>query len=128
MAKDIKAPKDFKEGKLAAAEEWGAKACPNCGENPIAMLKTPSYYDNVRGVEVPPVYEVGCGYCLPYYIEHETGEERMLDGKKAKVRRRSYSARATTPVGAVENWNAGKMVEDTRFGINTSPDEEKRLG
>lgn len=112
---------------LGEALASGANACERCGYDPIGMLKTPGYYDESKGIDVAPVYEVGCIFCPPYYVEHETGQERTLDGKKAKVRRRSFSARANTPEEAVKNWNAGKYVEDLRFGINTSPEEERRL-
>jgi hypothetical protein len=104
----------------------GANDCENCGYPVVGMIKTPSYMKD--GLEVPPVYEIGCVICPPFYVASDEGEERNLDGKKAKVKRRSYSARAYSLDQAVEKWNAGDFVEDTRFGLNTTPDEEKRLG
>lgn len=112
---------------LGEALAEGSDNCRRCGYPPVGMLKTPGYYDQIRGVDVPPIYEVGCIFCPPYYVESERGEARKLDGENAKVCRRSYSARASTPEGAVANWNAGKFVEDLRFGVNTTSDEEKRL-
>lgn len=106
----------------------GAEKCKNCGYDPVGMLKTPGYYDEAKGVDVPPVYEVGCIFCPPVYVSvTEGGVKAKLDGKAANVKRRSLSARGTTPEAAVANWNAGRMVEDTRFGVNVSPDEARRL-
>ena len=112
---------------LGEALADGTEACPNCGYPPVGMIKTPSYTTK-DGVEMPAIIEVGCVICPPYYVEAEGGEERRLDGKKAKVKRRSYSARAVTQAQAAAKWNSQDYVEDLRFGVNTTPAEESRLG
>lgn len=105
----------------------GAKKCPNCGYDPVGMLKTPGYFDARNQVDMPPVYEVGCVVCPPVYVKRDDGEERKLDGKKARVKRRSYSARGTSVEQAVERWNNEDFVEDTKFGLNVTPQEHARL-
>ncbi len=105
----------------------GAEKCGNCGHDVVGMLKTIAYYDEAKGIDVPPVYEVGCVICPPHYVEAENGVPGKLDGVETTVKRRSYSARATTPEQAVANWNAGKYIEDTRFGVNVRPEEAQRL-
>lgn len=107
-------------------EPTGADPCPNCGYQPVGMIKTPSYMKD--GLEVPAVIEVGCIGCRPVYVKSESGVDGTLDGKEAKVARRSYSARAYSLSDAIEKWNARNFVEDTRFGLNTSPSEEARRG
>jgi hypothetical protein len=73
---------------LSAFYSQGANACPDCGQAPIGMD---------RGV----VYEVGCIGCAPKPVERD-----------GKTLRRSASAQGRTPQQAVENWNAGKWLED----------------
>lgn len=131
-----KITKALDEGKLEAIKKHrtelgehlaaGAKDCPNCGYPPVGMVKTPSYEKD--GLEVPSVIEIGCIVCPPYYVEDDSGVETVLDGKKAKVKRRSYSARAYSQEQAAEKWNKQDFVLDTRFGLNTTPDEENRIG
>jgi hypothetical protein len=103
----------------------GANPCPNCGYDPVGMIKTPSYEKD--GLTVPAVIEVGCVICPPFYVEAEGGAEKTLDGKPATVKRRSYSARAYSQAEAAAKWNAQEFVEDLRFGLNTTPEEEARL-
>ena len=109
---------------LGEALAEGAKDCPNCGYPPVGMVKTPSHVRD--GLEVPAVIEIGCIFCPPYYVEAEDGTDGTLDGKAAKIKRRSYSARAYSQADAVAKWNDQQYVEDTRFGLNTTPDEERR--
>lgn len=99
---------------LDAYVSKGATDC-QCGNHPMGMLKTPAYYDQARGVDVPAVWEVGCVYCPPYLVEREVGQKLKVDGKMKTVMRRSVGARATTPTEAVRKWNEGEWVEDTRF-------------
>lgn len=107
----------------------GSDRCKNCGHEVVGMLKTPSYWDARNSVQMPAVYEVGCVVCPPIYVKSDKdfAVDAKLDGKKAKVVRRSYSARGTSIEQARENWNAGNFVEDTKFGLNVIPDEHKRL-
>lgn len=105
----------------------GANDCKNCGYPPVGMIKTPSYYDPRNDVQMPPVFEVGCIICPPFYVTREDGEPRKLDGKKAKVKRRSYSARATTQEEAVQKWNSDQFVEDTKLELNIPAKERARL-
>lgn len=124
------------EGKLDAIKKHrrelgehladGAEPCQNCGYPPVGMIKTPSYEKD--GLTVPAVIEVGCVICPPFYVEAEGGEPMKLDGKAATVKRCSYSARAYSQAEAAAKWNAGEYVLDTRFGLNTTPAEEARLG
>jgi hypothetical protein len=66
----------------------GANPCPNCGLS-------------VFGMDRGTVYEVGCTKCDPKPVERD-----------GKTLRRSASAQGRTPQQAVENWNAGKWLED----------------
>lgn len=106
----------------------GAKKCGNCGYEVVGMLKTPGYYDGRRGVEMPPIYEVGCIVCFSYWVDADDGTEVKIDGKSRKIKRRSYSARAITPEGAVKNWNEGNYVEDDKLSQNMPGPELARLG
>lgn len=63
-----------------------AAPCPACGTEAFGMLKTPAYTS--RGVDYPPVFEVGCLGC-----------------------RAGHRARAITIEGAVAKWNAGDFVK-----------------
>jgi hypothetical protein len=111
---------------LGEALAAGAVRCENCGHDVVGILKTPAHMN--RGVEVPPLYEVGCVICPPYYIEDENGTDAELDGKKTKVMRISYSARSYgSPEAAVEKWNKGEFVKDYNFGLNVPPHEHARL-
>lgn len=94
---------------LDAAISDGANAC-ECGNHPMGMIKTPAYYDQQRGVDIPAVFEVGCVFCSPVLVETEAGP-----------RRRSYSARAITAAEAVRKWNAGEWVEDSQIDRLTPP-------
>lgn len=103
----------------------GAEPCKNCGHTPIAMIKTPAHMRD--GMEVPAVVEVGCIVCPPYYIKHAEGTDAKLDGKAAKVKRRSYSARAYSLAEAAKNWNEGNHVEDHKLDLNIPASERARL-
>lgn len=107
----------------------GTDNCKNCGHEVVGMLKTPSYFDSRQGIQVPPVYEVGCVICPPVYVksDRDFAAPGKLDGKKGKFIRRSYSARGTSIERARENWNNGVFVEDAKFGLNIAPHEHKRL-
>jgi hypothetical protein len=97
---------------FSAAISAGAEICAECQAAPMGMLKTPSYFN--AGLEVPPVYEVGCVFCAPVLVPNEArGAALKIDGETRRVLRRSYSARANTPAEAVRKWNAGEYVEDT---------------
>jgi hypothetical protein len=99
---------------LSSAIAEGAEVCKQCSQPPMGMLKTPSYYN--QGVEVPPVFEVGCVFCPPIVVENSIrGVAMKIDGNVRKVLRRSVSARANTPADAVRKWNASEFVEDTLF-------------
>ena len=103
-----------------------AKACPNCGQQPIGMLKTPAHTN--RGVDIPEVIEVGCIFCPPFYVKSEkNGVDGTLDGKKGKYARKSYSARANSLEDATKKWNEGNLLEDTEFGLNVRPEEHARF-
>lgn len=115
-------------GDLGEKLAEGAGDCPNCGYPPVGMLKTPSYFDQRNQVQMPDVFEIGCIVCPPVYVERADGEDRRLDGKPAKVKRRSYSARGITQAEAASKWNLGEFVEDLRLGVNVLPAEEARLG
>jgi hypothetical protein len=91
----------------------GANDCGNCGHKPMGMLKTPAYED--RGVEYPAVLEVGCVHCPPVIVERANGKALIIDGEVKTVKRRSYSARATSQAEAVRKWNAQEFVEDFLF-------------
>lgn len=86
----------------------GADDC-QCGNAPWGMLKTPAHMH--MGVQMPNIWEVGCVHCAPVLVERPDGQE--IDGKN--VKRRSYSARGTSPQEAVEKWNNGDWVEDFYF-------------
>jgi hypothetical protein len=96
---------------LDATISAGANPCTKCSAQPIGMLKTPAYTTR-DGVEMPAVFEVGCVHCPPFLVERENGKEVKIDGIVAKVRRRSFSARATSPAEAAKKWNEGNFVED----------------
>jgi len=92
----------------------GADPC-ECNATPMGMLKTPGYYDQAKGVDVPAVWEVGCVYCNPVLVEREDGKALIIDDATKTVKRRSFSARATTPEEAVRKWNEKLWVEDFYF-------------
>ena len=92
----------------------GAENC-DCGAVPMGMLKTPAYYDQAKGLDVPAVWEVGCVYCPPFLVEREDGKALIIEGQTKVVKRRSLSARAITPQEAVRKWNAKQCVEDFYF-------------
>lgn len=92
----------------------GAAAC-DCENLPMGILKTPGYYDQAKGVDVPPVWEVGCVHCPPYLVERNTGKALVIDGTTKTVKRRSFSARALTAAEAVRKWNEKEWVEDFYF-------------
>lgn len=93
----------------------GAEKCDDCGAVPMGMLKTPAYYDQAKGLDVPAVWEVGCVYCPPFLVEREDGKALIIEGETKTVKRRSLSARAITPQEAVRKWNAKEWVEDFYF-------------
>lgn len=90
----------------------GADEC-ECKAVPMGMLKTPGYHN--KGLDVPPVWEVGCVHCAPFLVEREDGNSLVIDGVTKKVKRRSFSARAYTPAEAVRKWNEKEWVEDLDF-------------
>lgn len=90
----------------------GGKTCV-CGHDPIGMIKTPAHVKD--GLDIPAVYEVGCGYCPPFLVEREDGTELVIDGEVKKLKRRSLSARAFSQQEAAERWNEGLWVEDAMF-------------
>lgn len=92
----------------------GAENC-DCGAVPMGMLKTPAYYDQAKGLDVPPVWEVGCVYCPPFLVERDDGKVLLIEGETKVLKRRCLSARATTPKEAVRKWNAKEWVEDFQF-------------
>ena len=92
----------------------GAENC-DCGAVPMGMLKTPAYYDQAKGLDVPAVWEVGCVFCPPFLVEREDGKALIIEGQTKVVKRRSLSARAITPQEAVRKWNAKEWVEDFQF-------------
>jgi hypothetical protein len=92
----------------------GTDKC-DCDNPPMGMLKTPGYYDPAKGVDVPPVWEVGCTFCAPVLVPREDGKALVIEGETQKMKRRSRSARATTPEEAVRKWNAKEWVEDFYF-------------
>ncbi len=104
----------------------GADTCSNCGNDVIGMVKTP-VYTNRDGVEMPAVYEVGCIVCPPFWVDSEAGDDVTLDGKKAKIKRRSYSARAVSVKEAVRKWNAGEWIEDNQLDRNIPAVQLARL-
>ena len=100
----------------------GANPCPDCETSAIGMIKTPAHINN-DGVEVPNLYEVGCpAICPPVLVIRDSGVAYEHKGQKVFVKRWSHSARAWTPEQAVENWNSGKWVEDTKIDWAASPD------
>lgn len=105
----------------------GADKCKNCGHEVVGMLKTPAYFDTRNGVDMPAVWEIGCVVCPPVYVTSDKGTEVKLDGKKATVARRSYSARGTSIEQARENWNTGNFVEDTKLDLNMPEKERARV-
>jgi len=92
----------------------GAVNCKNCDAKPMGMLKTPAY-TTPQGVDVDAVYEVGCVFCPPQLVERENGKALLVDGTRVVVKRRSYSARATSAAETVRKWNEGEWVEDFLF-------------
>jgi len=92
----------------------GANPC-ECKATPLGMLKTPGYFDQAKGVDVPAVWEVGCVYCNPVLVERDDGKALIIDDATKTVKRRSFSARATTPEEAVRKWNEKQWVEDFYF-------------
>jgi len=91
----------------------GANPCSNCSKPPMGMLKTQAYND--RGVDYPNVLEVGCIHCPPILVEREDGKALIIEGERKVVKRRSYSARATTQEEVVRKWNNQVFVEDFLF-------------
>lgn len=80
----------------------GAKPCPRCGAKPIGMDRATKF-------------EVGCTVCPPFGIEVDGTDEA---GQPIKVKRRqSFSAQGRTPEEAVENWNDGIMVVDSKLDL-----------
>jgi hypothetical protein len=102
----------------------GATACPDGADHRvIGMLKTPAHYDNITGMDVPDLYEVGCVVCPPVLVpfdetKHRAGVDHPSDtdkkGAARKVVRWSHSARDFSPEEAVKNWNDGKWIIDTK--------------
>jgi hypothetical protein len=90
-----------------------AKPCPNCGNKPMGMLKTPAYTD--RGVDYPNIWEIGCVFCPPFLVETDGGRRLKINGLVTPVKRRSYSARGFSVGEVTEKWNNDKYVEDFLF-------------
>ena len=91
----------------------GANKCKKCGGIPMGILKTPAHSHN--GMDLPNIWEVGCTACEPFLVEREDGKSMKVNGKVAKMKRRSYSARGFSPAEAVQKWNEEKWVEDFYF-------------
>jgi hypothetical protein len=71
----------------------GANPCPVCKAAPIGMDRT-------------SCYEIGCTVCRPIAVE--------VDGV---TKRQSFSAQGRTPLKAVENWNAGNFLVDSKMDL-----------
>jgi hypothetical protein len=63
----------------------GAEDCPQCGNSPHGMIRSPEYRS--RGRLVPAVYAVGCLVCPGLYAD------------------------GASPEAAARAWNAGEYVE-----------------
>lgn len=117
---------DIEDAQTALQDELakGAKACPDGKDHRVVgMLKTPAHYDSASGMDIPDVYEVGCIVCPPVLIPfdeaaHRAGADHPTEtdkkGEAKKVVRWSHSARGFSPKDAIDNWNSGKWVTDTK--------------
>jgi hypothetical protein len=102
----------------------GAKSCPDGDDHRvIGMLKCPEHWDSNVGMVIPDVFEVGCVVCPPVLIpfdekEHRIGidhpTEKDAGGNARKVVRWSHSARGWSPKEAVDKWNDGDWLVDTK--------------
>lgn len=73
----------------------GAKPHDKCRTKPFGMIRRVITENNFNF----PIYEVGCLACPP---------------EKKGNRRVSYSAQGATPNEAVERWNKGEYLEDSK--------------
>lgn len=81
---------------LSACIAEGAVPCPACGVIPHGMIRNDKLPPPMAGLKL---YEVGCLGCAP----SESGGKRV-----------SFSAQGVTAKMAVERWNKGNFVVDTK--------------